>query len=151
MQRILCLDIGDKRTGVAVSDPLGITAQSVETIFTKGRDKDAARVAELAEKYQTRRILCGLPRRLSGEEGLQAAKVREFAAVLAEKGFEVRFMDERLTSVSAERVLIGAGVRRDSRKNVIDKLAAAFILQDYLDMGGWKEASQADSGNQEVQ
>ena len=71
--------------------------------------------------------------------------------MLAEKDFEVRFMDERLTSVSAERVLIGAGVRRDSRKNVIDKLAAAFILQDYLDMGGWKEASQADSGNQEVQ
>ena len=139
MKRILGLDIGDKRIGVAVSDPLGFTAQGVETIFTKGIDRDVERVCELGRLYDTNRIVSGLPRRLSGEEGLQASKVREFTDRLTERGFEVRFMDERLTSVSAERLLIDANVKRDDRKKVIDKLAATYILGAFLDMGGWKE------------
>ena len=139
VKRIICLDVGDKRIGVAVSDPLGYTAQGVETIFTKGSQNDAARVIELARLYDTNRILAGLPKRLSGEEGLQATKVREFAALLENNGLEVRYMDERLTSVSAQRLLIDAGVKRDGRKKVIDKLAATYILQSFLDMGGWKE------------
>lgn len=139
MKRILALDIGDKRIGVAVSDLLGITAQGVETIFTKGIENDLERVKELCAQYDTNRIVSGLPRLMSGEEGLQAGKVREFTDRLVSDGYEVRFMDERLTSVSAERMLIDAGVRREDRKKVIDKLAATYILQSFLDGGGWRE------------
>ncbi len=139
MKRILALDIGDKRIGVAVSDLLGITAQGVETIFTKGIENDLKRVKELCAQYDTDRIVSGLPRLMSGEEGLQAGKVREFTDRLVSDGYEVRFMDERLTSVSAERMLIDAGVRREDRKKVIDKLAATYILQSFLDGGGWRE------------
>lgn len=137
--RVLALDIGLKRIGVAVSDPLGYTAQGVETIFTKGIEKDVERVAFLARQYETDRIVAGLPMRLSGEEGLQASLVRDFTDRLVSLGFQVRFQDERLTSVSAERVLLEAGVRREGRKQVIDKLAATYILQAFLDAGGWKE------------
>ena len=146
MKRILGLDIGDKRIGVAVSDLLGLTAQGVETIFTRGMDNDIARVCELAKQYDTNRVVSGLPKRLSGEEGLQASKVREFTDRLTQLGFEVRFMDERLTSVSAERMLIDAGVHRQDRKKVIDKLAATYILSSFLDAGGWKEEIQ-QTGN----
>lgn len=139
MKRILALDIGDKRIGVAVSDLLGITAQGVETIFTKGIENDLKRVKELCAQYDTDRIVSGLPRLMSGEEGLQAGKVREFTDRLVSDGYEVRFMDERLTSVSAERMLIDAGIRREDRKKVIDKLAATYILQSFLDGGGWRE------------
>ena len=137
--RVLALDIGLKRIGVAVSDPLGYTAQGVETIFTKGMERDVERVRELARQYGTDRIVAGLPMRMSGEEGLQASLVREFTDRLAAMGFRVRFQDERLTSVSAERVLLEAGVRREGRKQVIDKLAATYILQAFLDAGGWRE------------
>ncbi len=152
VRRILGLDIGDKRIGVAVSDLLGLTAQGVETIFTKGMDSDVRRVCELARLYDTDRVAAGLPRRLSGEEGLQAGKVRAFAEKLEENGLSVRFVDERLTSVSAERLLIDAGVRRDKRKQVIDKLAATYILQAFLDMGGWQEsAPQANDDTNETE
>ena len=138
-QRILCLDVGEKRIGVAVSDPLGLTAQGVETIFTKGAQNDAARVLELSRAYETDRLLVGLPRSLSGVEGPQAGRVRTFAELLSEAGLQVRFWDERLTTVSATRVLLEADVKRSKRKNVVDKLAACYILQSYLDAGGWKE------------
>lgn len=137
VKRILALDIGDRRIGVAVSDLLGLTAQGVETIFTQGMEKDVKRVKELAAQYETDCILAGLPMRLSGEEGLQASHVREFTAKLREAGFQVMYQDERLTSVSAERVLIQAGVSREGRKKVVDKLAACYILQAFLDSGGW--------------
>ena len=137
--RVLGLDIGDKRIGVAVTDPLGITVQGVETIFTKGTERDVGRILELSRLYETDRVVAGLPRRLSGEEGLQAGKVRAFAEELTKRGLNVRFMDERLSSVSAEKVLIGAGVRREDRKKVIDKLAATYILEAFMDAGGWKE------------
>lgn len=142
-ERILALDVGDRRIGVAVSDLLGITAQPVETIFTKGIDNDIARVAELAREYGVTRVVLGDPRLLSGERGLQAAKVDAFRARLEQSGFEIRTQDERLTSVSAERVLISAGVRRDERKKVVDKLAATYILQAFLDSGGWREIAPA--------
>ena len=144
MKRILALDIGDKRIGVAVSDLLGFTAQGVETIFTKGIENDLKRVIELAEYYDTDRIVSGLPMRLSGEEGLQAGKVRVFTDRLTEMGYQVRFVDERLTTVSAQRLLIDAGVRRDDRKKVVDKLAATYILQSFLDAGGWQEAKATE-------
>ena len=151
MKRVLGLDIGDKRIGVAASDLLGFTAQGVETIFTKGIENDLIRVKELCARYETDRIVSGLPKLMSGEEGLQAGKVREFTDRLIADGYEVRFMDERLTSVSAERLLIDAGVRREDRKKVIDKMAATYILQSFLDAGGWREeVSQEEEYETEV-
>lgn len=152
VKRVLALDVGDKRIGVAVSDLLGLTAQGVETIFTKGVENDLMRVVELLNYYETDRVLVGDPKRLSGEEGAQALKARAFADRLSQMGYEVRFQDERLTSVSAERVLIGAGIRREDRKKVIDKLAATYILQSFMDAGGWdkKENSAGDFGEREV-
>ena len=137
-KRTLALDVGERRIGVAVSDPLDLTAQGVETIFTKGAARDAARVLELCRQYETDHVLVGLPRSLDGSEGYQAGRVREFAALLEEEGLEIRFWDERLTTVSATRVLLEADVRRSKRKEVVDKLAACYILQSFLDAGGWK-------------
>lgn len=144
MKRILGLDIGDKRIGVAVSDELGLTAQGVETIFTRGMENDIGRVCELAERYDTNRIVSGLPRHLNGEEGIQASKVHLFTDELIKRGFEVRFMDERLTTVRAEKLLIESGVRREDRKKVIDKIAATYILESFLDMGGWRENTKTE-------
>lgn len=138
MHRILALDIGERRIGVAVSDPLGITAQGVETIETRGAQRDRERIAQLAAQYKTKRLLLGLPRSMDGSEGFQAQRVREFAAGLEDMGFEIRYQDERLTTASARRTLIEGGVRRQKRKQVIDKLASVYILQSYLDAGGWK-------------
>ena len=137
--RVLCLDIGEKRIGVAVTDPLDLTAQAVETIWTKGFEKDAARVLELCKQYETDRILCGLPLNMDGSEGFQARHARAFADWLAGKGLQIRFQDERLTTRQARNVLLEADVRRGKRKNMIDQLAATYILQSFLDAGGWRE------------
>lgn len=139
MQRILALDVGEKRIGVAVSDPLGLTAQGVETIFTQGWSNDRARVKQLANQYQTDRLLIGLPKSMSGEIGPQAQRVQEFAAQLVEDGLKVRYWDERLTTVSAHRALIEGDLSRKKRKQVVDKVAAVYILQGFLDAGGWKD------------
>ena len=139
MQRILALDVGEKRIGVAVSDPLGLTAQGVETIFTQGWSNDRARVKQLANQYQTDRLLIGLPKSMSGEIGPQAQRVQEFAARLVEDGLKVSYWDERLTTVSAHRALIEGDLSRRKRKQVVDKVAAVYILQGFLDAGGWKD------------
>ncbi len=138
--RVLCLDVGEKRIGVAVTDALNLTAQGVETIRTKDAERDAQRVLELCGTYGTDRVLCGLPRNMDGSEGFQAARVREFADRLARLGLQVRFQDERLTTKLARDVLLQADVRRERRKDVIDKLAATYILQSFMDAGGWREA-----------
>ncbi len=137
--RVLCLDVGEKRIGVAVSDPLSITAQGVETIHTRGTDNDMLRVRELCGQYLTDRVLVGLPRTMGGEEGFQAQRVREFARRIELFGLNVRFWDERLTTRSATRALIEGRMRREKRKDVVDMLAATLILQSFLDAGGWPE------------
>ena len=137
--RVLCLDVGEKRIGVAVSDPLSITAQGVETIHTRGTENDILRVRELCGQYLTDRVLVGLPRTLGGEEGFQAQRVRGFAHRLELFGLNVRFQDERLTTRSATRALIEGHMRREKRKDVVDMLAATLILQTFLDAGGWHE------------
>lgn len=138
MERVLCLDVGDKRIGVAVSDPLGITAQSVETITSRGREKDYAEIAKLAERYHTKRLVIGLPVLMDGSEGEQARKIRAFSEGILKNGYAVHFQDERFSTGRARRVLIEAGVRREKRKDVIDKLAATYILQAFIDSGGLK-------------
>ena len=140
--RVLGLDVGDRRIGVAVSDELGITAQGVETIFAKSLRADADRVEELCRRYGTDRVVAGLPMLLSGQEGAQASRVRRFCDELVSSGLNVRFMDERLTSVIAEKLLIGAGVKRQDRKKVIDKIAATYILEAFMQAGGWREDEQ---------
>ena len=138
--RVICLDIGERRIGVAVSDPLDITAQGVETIWVKGMERDVQRVKELCDQYGTTHILCGLPLNMDGSEGFQAQRVKELANHLSEMGYEIRYQDERLTTKLATSVLLEADVRRSRRKDVVDKLAATYILQSFLDAGGWKEA-----------
>lgn len=139
MQRILALDVGERRIGVAVSDPLGLTAQGIETIFVKGTEKDLARVDELLRQYETDRLVVGLPRSMSGEIGPQAQKILAFIDLLRARGWQVRTFDERLTTSFAQRTLLEADVRRDKRKLVVDKLAAVCILQGFLDASGWPD------------
>ncbi|MDO4543060.1 MAG: Holliday junction resolvase RuvX [Clostridia bacterium] len=135
MQRIIALDVGDKRIGVAVSDLLGVTAQGVETYHRVGSiKKDVEHIIELTERYAPCKLLFGLPRNMDGSFGEQAEKVRKFAdAVLERFSGEHAFYDERLTTMAAKRVLLDADVSRSKRKQVIDKLAAVMILQSYMD------------------
>ena len=134
MIRVLALDVGDKRIGVAVSDMLGITAQGLETYTRTGDEaQDAAYIRQLAEGYRPVRLLFGLPRNMDGSYGFQSEKVRAFAdAVLAGWEGEHVFFDERLTTVEAERVLHEAQLDWRKRRKVVDKLAAVVILQGYL-------------------
>ena len=139
VRRVLALDVGERRIGVAVSDPMGWTAQGVETIFTRGTEKDVARIGELLRQYDTDRLVVGLPRSLSGATGPQAERIMAFAGHLTANGWQVRYQDERLTTAQAHRTLIEGDVKRADRKQVVDKLAATYILQSFLDAGGWKE------------
>lgn len=136
MKRKVALDVGDVRIGVAVSDMLGITANPRETYVRKKDDTNAdiAYFCEYAKKEDADAFVLGLPKNMDGTEGDRAAVTRQFGDMLEQaSGLEVLYQDERLTTVSAERMLIDADVRRDKRKKVIDKVAATLILQSYLD------------------
>ena len=132
-ERIVCLDIGDVRIGVAVSDPTGTIATPVEVIKRVGWGPDTRKVKEICERYETSRILSGLPLNMDGTEGFQAEKVRAFCTQLEKAGLTVIFQDERLSTVSAEDALIEGGVSRSGRKQVVDKVAASVILQQWLE------------------
>ena len=135
--RILGLDYGSKTVGVAVSDPLGITAQGVSTIWRKQENKlrqTLAQIEKLVEDYQVERIVLGYPKNMNNTVGERALKSLEFKEMLERRtGLEVIMWDERLTTVSADRTLMEAGVRRENRKEYLDGIAAVFILQGYLD------------------
>lgn len=134
MKRILGLDVGDKTIGVAVSDPLCLTAQGVKTIKRKGIKNDLNELEEIINYYRVSEIVIGLPKNMNNSLGSQGEKVIKFAEKIKEKfSVNIVFEDERLTTVIAEKTLINADVSRKKRKNVIDKLAAVFILQSYLD------------------
>lgn len=136
-ERLLALDIGERRIGVAVSDELGMIASPVATIDARG--DVAAEVQKLIDQYGTRRIVVGLPIGMSGREGPQAAEVRSVADRLEKQlSIEVLYSDERLSSAVANQALIGQGTRREKRKQHIDAMAAAVILQGYLDNQRWK-------------
>ncbi len=130
------LDVGDVRIGVAVSDLMGLTANPRETYVRKKDDVDfdVQYFCDYAKAEDADAFVLGLPKNMDGSEGDRAIITREFGDLLAQKsGLPVYYQDERLTTVSAERLLIEADVRRDKRKKVIDKVAATIILQSYLD------------------
>ena len=138
--RKIGLDVGDRTIGVAVSDPLGITAQGITTIERVGIRKDSGKVLDLVKEYECDTIVMGLPLSMSGRDSEQTKKVREFRSMLENKmrstgmkGITIEWQDERLTTVQAERVMIDADVSRRRRKQVIDKQAAVIILRTYLD------------------
>ena len=132
--RILALDVGSKRIGLAVSDPLGITAQGLEVLIRKNPQADLERLVEVARQWGVQQIVVGLPRHMDGRLGSAAPQILELVEVLQKTlGVEVVTWEERLTTVEAERVLIQADVSRRRRRQVVDQLAAVLILQNYLD------------------
>ena len=135
--RILGLDYGSKTVGVAVSDPLGLTAQGVETIWRKDENKlrqTLARIEQLIVEYQVERIVLGYPKNMNNTIGERALKSLEFKEKLERRtGLPVVMRDERLTTMEAERALIETGVRREKRKQHLDEMAAVLILQGYMD------------------
>jgi len=132
--RIMGLDVGDKTIGVAVSDLLGWTAQGLEIIRRTNLKNDINRLKEIIKKMEVKKIVVGLPKNMNGTIGSQGEKVLIFVDKLKNKlDIEVILWDERLTTVAAEKMLISADVSRKKRKKVIDKLAAVYILQGYLD------------------
>ena len=133
MSRVLGLDVGDRRIGVALSDEGQLIASPLTVIQSVGWGPDSREILRLMREHGADLIVCGLPRNMDGSEGFQAEKVRRFMQVLIDQGVPVAWMDERLTTVSAQRALIEGGVRRDGRKGSVDKVAAALILQTYLD------------------
>ena len=133
MTRILGLDPGERRIGVALSDPTGTIASPHSVIDLRSTDAATA-VRTICEEYDVGLIVVGLPTGLSGTEGPSATAARTFGALIAEAaGLPVEYQDERFTTVTAEAALLEGGVRRDKRRDVRDKVAAAVILQTYLD------------------
>src|SRR5277367_1149955 len=132
--RILALDLGKKRIGMALSDPLGITAQGLPTLERTRIREDLAALTALIEEREVALILMGNPLHMSGAEGRQAAYTREFAARLEKvSGKEVKFWDERLTTVEAQRVLRQSGISIEKRARAVDQLSAVILLESYLD------------------
>jgi putative Holliday junction resolvase len=133
-KRILALDLGARRIGVAVSDPLGITAQGLQTIQRTNGRNDLAELQRLAKQYEVGMILLGQPIHMSGKVGRQAQHAEEFAGQLRRRlGLEVNLWDERLTTAEAQRVLKSSGVSIEKRKQAVDRMAAVLLLQSYLD------------------
>ncbi len=132
-KRILCLDIGDVRIGIAVSDPSRLIASPVEVFHRTGWGPDSRHIKQLCDQYETDEVLSGLPLNMDGTEGFQAKKVREFCLQLEKLGLKVFFQDERLTTVTAEDYLQEDHMNRNKRKKNVDKIAAAVILRQWLD------------------
>ena len=132
--RVLGLDIGEKRIGVALSDPQGLLASALTIIERRDSAADIQAILNLVEKHGVERIVIGLPRSLNGSIGQQAEKVQAFSKMLGQKvDVPVESWDEWLSTVAAERLLIEVGARRAKRKKHRDAIAASFILQGYLD------------------
>jgi putative Holliday junction resolvase len=141
VERTLGLDYGMRRIGVALSDPLGITAQPLGTVANRGV-RALEEIAALVQKHQAVRLVIGLPRHMSGEEGVKAVEAREFGARLAEKiNVPIEFMDERLTTMAVQRMLAETDMSGAKKRGVVDKLAAALILQMWMDRNRGKTAT----------
>lgn len=132
--RALGLDIGSKRIGVAISDQSGLIGQALETIASTNPERDLRRILEIVRDYEVTEIVVGLPYNMDGSEGPQVDKVRKFMDLIAGNvSVPVHGWDERLTTVAAERALLEADMSRAKRRKLVDKIAAALILQGYLD------------------
>lgn len=137
MERVMGLDVGDKTIGVAISDLLQLTAQGITTIRRESKVKDYAALEELINENNIKKIVVGLPKNMNGTMGPQGEKTIKFAEKLKNKfKLEIIYEDERLTTMAAEKLLIAGDVRREKRKTLIDKVAATYILQTYLDRNG---------------
>ncbi|BAF59246.1 MAG: Holliday junction resolvase RuvX [Pelotomaculum sp.] len=136
--RIMGLDLGDKKIGVALSDPMGWTAQGLDVIAVKGPpEASVERISELVRQYGVGKIVVGLPRNMNGSFGPRAERARAFAGCLAGAlNLPVELWDERMTTLEAEKLLIEADLSRARRRQVIDKMAAVLILQSFLDSQG---------------
>ncbi|NMA86032.1 MAG: Holliday junction resolvase RuvX [Tissierellia bacterium] len=134
MERIMGLDLGDMTIGVAISDPLLITAQGLKTIRRESKKKDIAELKNIIEKYNITKIVIGFPKNMNNTVGPQGKKVLDFVEELKKRiDIEIILEDERLTTAIAEKALIRGDVSREKRKKVIDTVAATYILQTYLD------------------
>ena len=133
--RIMGIDYGDSRIGIAVSDPFGWTAQGVETVKSKGNEEKAIdRIVQLIQQYNVERIVVGYPRNMNGTIGPRAEKTDEFIKILSTRTeADIIRWDERLTSVAANRVMHEIGTRTAKKKAIVDQIAACYILQGYLD------------------
>lgn len=132
-ERIVCLDIGDARIGVAVSDASRLIATPIDTIYRVGWGPDVKKVAAICEQYETTQVLSGWPLNMDGTAGFQSEKVKSFCEQLEKAGLTVYYQDERLTTVTATNALIEGNMHRAERKHNVDKVAAAIILQQWLD------------------
>ncbi len=131
--KCIAFDIGDKRIGIAVSDPFGTMALPLETYFRKNFNKDVAYLCEIAKKNYAEVIVCGLPLNFDGSKSEQTLKTESFVEELKKHTeIPIVFEDERFTTLEARRILIEGNVRREDRKSVIDKVAASYILDGYL-------------------
>jgi len=141
--RILALDIGEKRIGLAVSDALNITAQGLETLRRTSAEDTLKKIRALIKEYDVSKIVIGMPFNMDGTEGPSARAAGEFAAILRkDTGVTVEMVDERLTSAQGERMLLEADISRKKRKRAIDKIAAQLILQTYLESHVQKDSSR---------
>jgi len=132
--RILGLDVGDKTIGVAVSDPLGFTAQGIKTILRKNKKMDLEEIKSICTEYNVDTIVVGLPKNMNGTIGPQGEKVLNFSELIKEStNLKVVMWDERLTTVAATRAMLEADLSRAKRKKIVDKIASTYILQGYLD------------------
>ncbi len=134
MKRIMALDVGEKRVGVAISDPLGITAQPVSVLKREDFEKLMQTLRELIDEFGVGKVVVGVPYNMRGEEGRSAGKIMEFIELMKKNiDIEVDLMDERFSTAFSERAMLEADATRKKRKENIDKVAAAVILQGYLD------------------
>lgn len=132
--RILGLDVGDKTIGVAISDPLGYTAQGVKTIIRKNKKVDIEELIRLCSEYTVDTIVVGFPKNMNGTVGPQGEKVLKFCEIIKENiELPIKMWDERLTTVAANRAMLEADLSRAKRKKIVDKIASTYILQGYLD------------------
>ncbi len=135
MERFLGLDVGTKTIGVAVSDPLGITAQPVTTVIRKSNKEDFQAIKDFIDEYNIKTVIVGMPYNMNGTIGPSGEMAKKFGEKLKNKyGINIIYIDERNTTKMAEQVLISGKVRRENRKTHIDKIAAVFILETYLNM-----------------
>lgn len=136
MERYIGLDVGDRTIGIAISDPFLLTAQSLMTIKRKSKIEDIEIINDIIKEKKVSKIIVGLPKNMNNTIGPQAKKVKTFVKELRKHtDLDIEYVDERLTTISATRVLIEQNVSRKKRKDVIDSVAATYILQTYLDMG----------------